>query len=436
MENETNNTLEVDTNNVGNSKYFVVVTDWTGETITSKLATVNVFSTGDAYIIAVGDASNGTISNTGNNYVSSGDSFSIKFTPNPGCYIDSIIIDGTALSQSQIQAIISNNYTYVFSNVTSDHTVEVTYASANFTISVIQAPNGVISQPKDSYAYGSSAYFDFTSIAGYYVEYVLIDGQVVPNTSYITSYIINDIGNNHTISAKFSPRPDIKYTVKHYQQSLTNSGVLYVDGVFYNLVETENLTGTTNTLTNAVSKYYIGFYSLNFDNLQIQADGSTNINIFYNREVYSVNLFRGTGIANIIGGGNYLYGTEVTITAELASGYQFEKWTSENETFYSSSTEATYTFVIINHDADFTATAIIPPVNPETPGGDEGENDDNNNDNQETPTPPENNNSNNNTTAEDKGGGGVALGIILGVLGGAIVLVIIVIAKKSKNRRF
>lgn len=437
IENETNSTLNVDTDNVGTTKYFVVVTDWTGETVTSGLCTVNLFSTGDAYIISIGDTTNGSISHTGNNYVTSGDNFSITFTPNPGCYIDSITIDGTALTQSQIQSIISNNNTYTFDNVTADHTVEVTFVSANYTISVVQVANGYISQPKDSYAYGTSAYFDFTPILGYFVEYITIDGEIIKNTSNTTSYIVENISKNMTISAKFSPRTDIKYTVKHYQQSLNNSGILFVDGVFYNLKETDNLQGTTNEQTNAIVKYYIGFYSLNFENTTILPDGSTNINIFYNRETYSVNLFRGSGIANIIGSGDYLYGAEVTITAEVNPGYQFEKWTSGNETFYESSTEVTHTFIITNHDADFTATAIVAPTTPDTPGGDSGNT---NPSTPDTPSQPEqggnNNNNNNNTTTSNKGGGGAALGIILGVLGGAIVLVIVVVVKKTKNRRF
>ena len=434
----TDSTLIVNTENIGTTKYYVVVTDWTGETLVSTLSTVNVFDTGSTYIVNIETPSNGTIDKLGTNYVAAGDNFAIKFKPNTGCYISSLIIDGTPLSEQEIQAIVDNNYIYVFSNIDTDHTVEVSYESANFIITVIQSERGVISDAKDSYAYGSSGYFHFTPDKGYYVEYITIDGTPVPQTKNVVDYLLSDITSDYTISAKFSPREDIQYVVNHYQQSVNNSGTMIYDNAFYNLESSETLYGTTNTMTEAISKTYIGFYVLNFENVLIDPNiNKITINIFYNREIYEVNLFKGAGISSVSGSGDYMYGQTVTIIAEATLGYTFEKWTSEAPMFYEDSINICYTFVIVNHNADFTATAVINDAPPSDPGNNDnptppsGSGDNNNN----TPTTPENNTTNT-TTSSGGLSGGTVLGIILGALGGIIVLVVVVIIKKSKNSRF
>ncbi len=432
----TENTFNVNTDNNGTSKYYVVVTDWTGETLVSSLSTVNVFDTGSAYIVNIETPTNGTIDKVGTNYVTAGDSFAIKFTPNVGCHISSLIIDGIELSEEAIQDIVDNDYTYVFNNIDADHTVEVSYVSVYFTITVIQSEKGEISESKDSYAYGTSGYFHFTPDKGYYVEYITLDGTPIPQTKNIEEYLVSNITDNHTISAKFSPRQDMQYTVNHYQQSVNNSGTQLYNHNFYNLESSETLLGTTGTMTEAIAKTYIGFYVLNFENVLIDPNVSKiTIDIFYDRETYKVNLFKGSGIASVSGSGEYMYGQTVTILAEASLGYTFDKWVSEAPIFYEDSINICYTFEITNHNADFTATAVINDTPPSSDTDDSDtptppDNDDNNT------TPPDNNNNSSDTAPGGGLGGGAVLGIIVGVLGVIIVLVVVVIIKKSKNSRF
>ena len=434
----TESTFKVNTNNIGTAKYYVVATDWEGNTVTSSLSTVNVFDTDSTYIVDIETpTSNGTITNLGTNYVTAGENFAIKFTPNAGCYISSLVIDGVELSEQEIQAIVDNNYIYEFNNVDSDHTVAVSYATAYFTVTVIQSEKGVISEAKDNYAYGASGYFHFTPNNGYYVEYITLDGEAIPQSKGLEDYLLSNITADHTISAKFSPRDDMQYTVNHYQQSVNNSGTLYYDNKFYNLESTETLTGTTDTMTEAIAKTYIGFYVLHFENVLIDPNLSKiTINIYYDRETYTVSLFKGTGIEYVSGSGDYLYGETVTIFAEVSYGYTFEKWTSEAPIFYEDSINVCYTFTINNHNADFTASAVISdsgPSEPSEPTTPTPPSDDDNNNNN-TPTTPETND----TTASNGGGlgGGAVLGIIIGVIGVIIVLIVVVIIKKSKNSRF
>lgn len=77
-----------------------------------------------------------------------------------------------------------------------------------------------------------------------------------------------------SITATWTPATNTPYKVEHYQQNAA-------DGK-YVLKDTENLTGTTNTNTNAVAKVYSGFKTQTFEQAKIAADGSTVIKINYN----------------------------------------------------------------------------------------------------------------------------------------------------------
>ena len=87
---------------------------------------------------------------------------------------------------------------------------------------------------------------------------------------------------NLTLYAKWTANANTKYTVKHYQQNLD-------DDNSYTLVDTESdKTGTTGELTSATAKNYEGFTAKSFDQQTIAADGSTVVEIRYDRNTYTV----------------------------------------------------------------------------------------------------------------------------------------------------
>ena len=78
-----------------------------------------------------------------------------------------------------------------------------------------------------------------------------------------------------------TPNSGTKYTVNHYQQNLDNDN--------YTLTDTElDKTGTTGELTAATAKNYEGFTAKPFVQQAIAADGSTVVDIYYDRITYSV----------------------------------------------------------------------------------------------------------------------------------------------------
>ena len=100
-------------------------------------------------------------------------------------------------------------------------------------------------------------------------------------TSNGTNSSITMPAANVTLMAQWTPNSGTKYTVKHYQQNLDDND--------YTLFETEpDKTGTTGELTNATAKNYEGFTAKLFVQQAIAADGSTVVDIYYDRNTYSV----------------------------------------------------------------------------------------------------------------------------------------------------
>lgn len=90
-----------------------------------------------------------------------------------------------------------------------------------------------------------------------------------------------DNTDSNDLYAQWTANSGTKYTVKHHQQNLDNDN--------YTPYETESdKTGTTGELTNATAKNYAGFTAKPFVQQAIAADGSTVVDIYYDRNTYSV----------------------------------------------------------------------------------------------------------------------------------------------------
>ncbi|MBR1515386.1 MAG: InlB B-repeat-containing protein, partial [Paludibacteraceae bacterium] len=114
------------------------------------------------------------------------------------------------------------------------------------------------------------------------------DGSLV--TGSAVAGLIDASGNwIHTgaapsIYAQFTPNTNTNYTVKHWQQNLADNDYTEVTG------DRQQLQGTTDDATAADANTYTGFTAQSFDQETIAGDGSTVVNIYYNRDTYTVNL--------------------------------------------------------------------------------------------------------------------------------------------------
>lgn len=110
----------------------------------------------------------------------------------------------------------------------------------------------------------------------------------------------------------------VNFTIKHYEQNVDNDE--------YTLVETETEKGyTEDPVGDALAKDKAGFYALLYDTTTpIAADGSTVVEIYYDRYYYlmTFDLGGGYGVEPIYA----RYGAPIEIGAPERPGYTFTGW--------------------------------------------------------------------------------------------------------------
>ena len=119
-------------------------------------------------------------------------------------------------------------------------------------------------------------------------------------------------------NAAWTPNPDTHYTVEHYKEKLSWWYYSTPDDI-------DDLTGTTDSNTQAVAKSYVGFTAQAFSQTWIKWDWSTTVKIYYNRDTHTItfNTNSGTTIAPITD----KYGVSITKPADpRKTGYTFSGW--------------------------------------------------------------------------------------------------------------
>ena len=130
--------------------------------------------------------------------------------------------------------------------------------------------------------------------------------------------------------AKWRPAADTRYTVEHYQEQLNGK---------YELTYTEQLTGTTDAQTAAEAKTYTGFTAKPITQQTIAPDGSTVVQVYYDRKEYTVTWKPENGTDNVIQ--TYKHGAELAVPTVSREGYIFGGWGTVPKT--------------VTGDADYTA---------------------------------------------------------------------------------
>lgn len=225
-------------------------------------------------------------------------------------------------------------------------TVEVTAATAVDTpASADAAAAPVLRSPAKAAAAANDAYGTYTII----IKYQFADGRQAANpwsatvadgTTYtqdVTSptvvgytpdppvvHVNSSAPTTYTVTYKPA---EVEFTVKHYQQNVADDN--------YTLLETETKNGYTESqVGNGLEKNtktdtkYSGFYSLLYDTTtKIAADGSTVVEIYYDRYYYLMNfdLDGGYGVEPIYA----RYGAPISVGTPTKPGYSFNGWNPE-----------------------------------------------------------------------------------------------------------
>ena len=131
-----------------------------------------------------------------------------------------------------------------------------------------------------------------------------------------------------TIYAAWSPRSDTPYKVRHYQQDTTGGG--------YTLKETDELTGTTDAVVEAVAKSFTGFHQnvSHPDRLisgAVAPDGSLVLTLYYDRDTYTVSFDSNMGTVTPESK-TVLFGTTYgALPVPTRGGFDFDGWYTDLE---------------------------------------------------------------------------------------------------------
>lgn len=184
--------------------------------------------------------------------------------------------------------------------------------------------------------------------------------------------VVQTIGD-HTLYAHWSAREDTPYTVEHYHQSPT--------GVGYELVDTDHLTGTTDTTVIAEPRKYPGLQedtgnALRVGSGNLAGDGSLTLKLYYTRARHTLLIDRANGQG--METHTVLYGAEVTLPADpRRRGYTFAGWTAEGvdlgegKTFSmpDNAVTLTATWEAVDYSVTYKYIGSVPADAPELPNG-------------------------------------------------------------------
>lgn len=128
---------------------------------------------------------------------------------------------------------------------------------------------------------------------------------------------VNNITENKTYTVTYHPA-NVGFTVNHYLQNVADNN--------YTLDKTENVGGFTESeVGDGLAETYPGFAALLYNTkAKVAADGSTVVEIYYDRNYYmmSFNLDGGYGVEPIYA----RYGTSVKVENPTKPGYTFSGW--------------------------------------------------------------------------------------------------------------
>lgn len=196
-------------------------------------------------------------------------------------------------------------------------------------LSLVALPSFAEGEEKDTYsvvinyvfADGSQAAPSWTATLAKGSDYrnTVTSPTVVGYTPDRATVELNYTAINDDVTETVTYKPaEVNFTVKHYQQNTDNDN--------YTLFETETKTGFTESEVGAgLAKSYEGFTALLYDTTtKIAADGSTEVEIYYDRNYYllSLDLDGGWGADPIYA----RYGAVIGLSSPTKPGYTFAGW--------------------------------------------------------------------------------------------------------------
>ena len=123
------------------------------------------------------------------------------------------ILDVKVDGVSQPGAVGLDDFTYTFTNLVADHTIDATFEPDVYTITSSAGPHGTITplgpQPV---VYNHDLTFTIAADTGYHLREVLVDGVADVGALTTGSYTFTKVSTDHTIRVTFEANPTISVT--------------------------------------------------------------------------------------------------------------------------------------------------------------------------------------------------------------------------------
>jgi uncharacterized repeat protein (TIGR02543 family) len=282
---------------------------WDGDPFNGGVQQVYTYETGHPITATAG--AHGSITPAGTSWVLPDNTATYMVMPDAGYHVDGVTVDGDPVSLTDGK--------YVFSGVSGDHTIAVTFAIDTFTVTTTAGPHGSITPAGPIVMdWHTSQRFDFTPDEGYHVENVISDGYSYGSSPWL-SY--GQTESDHDLSVTFAIS---SYALKY----VAGSGGT-ISGFDSQTVEFGS-AGTLVTATPASGYHFTGWSD------GVTTAARTDSNVIADHAVtatfaintYTLTYAAGTG-GSIVGSSPQVVnsGSDGTlVTATPASGYHFVSW--------------------------------------------------------------------------------------------------------------
>ena len=186
--------VTVDNESVGAVTTYVFTPLTSNHTIAATFAA-------SQFVITAMAGNGGTISDMGTTTLAYNGSKTYTITPNTGFHVSDVFVDGLSVGAVS---------TYSFNNVTADHIIYAEFAANEYTITVTQPANGVITPGTTTVLNGATPAFMINPSVGYSVSAINVNGtNVIGNATHVNdvyTYVFPAVSANQTITAVMVPK--------------------------------------------------------------------------------------------------------------------------------------------------------------------------------------------------------------------------------------
>jgi methyl coenzyme M reductase beta subunit len=305
--------------------------------------TLNVTFKQLQYTVTAGSGANGSVDPNGAIVKNYGEDQLFTASANTGYEVDQWLLDSSPVQ--------TGGTTYNLTNITANHTLNVTFKQLQYTVTASYGANGTV-DPNGAVVknYGEDQLFTASANTGYEVDQWLLDSSPVQTGG--TTYNLTNITANHTLSVTFK---QLQYTVT---ASYGANGTVDPNGaIVKNYGEDQLFTASANT------GYEVDQWLL--DSSPVQTGGTTynltniianhTLNVTFKQLQYTITASYGAnGTVDPNGAVVKNYGEDQLFTASANTGYEVDQWLLDSSPVQTGGTTYNLTNITANHTLSVT----------------------------------------------------------------------------------